>query len=86
MKIIIKSDIVTALKSVGLQNGDSVMVHTSLGQIGYVCGGAQTIIESLIDVVGQNVTIMMPTQSWKMVFVSRKLMKHCMLMERTSKI
>ena len=36
MKTIIKSDIVSALKSVGLQNGDSVMVHTSLGQIGYV--------------------------------------------------
>ena len=34
MKTIIKSDIVSALKSVGLQNGDSVMVHTSLGQIG----------------------------------------------------
>jgi aminoglycoside 3-N-acetyltransferase len=65
MKTIIKSDIVSALKSVGLQNGDSVMVHTSLGQIGYVCGGAQTIIEALIDVVGQNGTIMMPTQSWK---------------------
>ena len=28
MKTIIKSDIVSALKSVGLQNGDSVMVHT----------------------------------------------------------
>ena len=66
MKTIIKSDIVSALKSVGLQNGDSVMVHTSLGQIGYVCGGAQTIIEALIDVVGQNGTIMMPTQSWRM--------------------
>jgi hypothetical protein len=26
-------------------------IHTSLGQIGYVCGGAQTIIEALIDVV-----------------------------------
>ncbi|MBQ5473610.1 MAG: AAC(3) family N-acetyltransferase, partial [Lachnospiraceae bacterium] len=50
------------------------------------CGGAQTIIEALIDVVGQNGTIMMPTQSWRMVFVSGKLMKHCMLMERTSKI
>ncbi len=86
MKTIIKSDIVSALKSVGLQNGDSVMVHTSLGQIGYVCGGAQTIIEALIDVVGQNGTIMMPTQSWRMVFVFGKLMKHCMLMERTSKI
>ncbi len=65
MKIVIKSDVVDALRSVGLQSGDSVMVHTSLGQIGYVCGGAQTVIEALIEVVGQQGTIMMPTQSWK---------------------
>ena len=65
MKTIIKSDIVDALKNVGLQAGDFVMVHTSLGKLGYVCGGAQTVIEALIEVVGDEGTIMMPTQSWK---------------------
>ena len=65
MKTILKSDIVKALKRVGLQSGDSVMVHTSLRRIGYVCGGAQTIIEALIETVGGEGTIMMPTQSWK---------------------
>ena len=65
MKTVIKSDIINALRGVGLSGGDSVMVHTSLGQIGYVCGGAQTVIEALIEVVGQDGTIMMPTQSWK---------------------
>ena len=65
MKTIIKSDITDAIKAVGLQKGDSVMVHTSLGKIGYVCGGAQTVIEALIETVGENGTIMMPTQSWK---------------------
>ncbi|MCR5054346.1 MAG: AAC(3) family N-acetyltransferase [Lachnospiraceae bacterium] len=65
MKTVIKSDIINALRGVGLNTGDSVMVHTSLGQIGYVCGGAQTVIEALIEVVGQDGTIMMPTQSWK---------------------
>ncbi|RKM59432.1 aminoglycoside N(3)-acetyltransferase [Butyrivibrio sp. CB08] len=65
MKTIIKSDIVDALKNAGLQAGDSVMVHTSLGKLGYVCGGAQTVIEALIEVVGDEGTIMMPTQSWK---------------------
>ena len=44
MKTVVKSDIADALKSVGLRNGDSVMVHTSLGKIGYVCGGAQAVI------------------------------------------
>jgi aminoglycoside 3-N-acetyltransferase len=65
MKTVFKSDIADALKSAGVQRGDSVMVHTSLGKIGYVCGGAQTVIEALIETVGEDGTIMMPTQSWK---------------------
>ena len=43
MKTVFKSDIIDALKRAGLQKGDSVMVHTSLGKIGYVCGGAQAV-------------------------------------------
>ncbi len=65
MKTIIKQDIVDALRNVGLERGDTVIVHTSLGRIGYVCGGAQTVIEALTEVVGEDGTIMMPTQSWK---------------------
>ena len=65
MKPITKADLKTAFLSVGLQNGATVMVHTSLGKIGYVCGGAQTVIEALIETVGSGGTIMMPTQSWK---------------------
>ena len=65
MKTVVKSDIADALRSIGLQRGDSVMVHTSLGKIGYVCGGAQAVIEALIETVGDMGTIMMPTQSWK---------------------
>ena len=65
MKTIFKADIADALKTAGLQRGDTVMVHTSLGKIGYVCGGAQAVIEALIGAVGEDGTIMMPTQSWK---------------------
>ncbi|SCZ77779.1 aminoglycoside N(3)-acetyltransferase [Pseudobutyrivibrio xylanivorans] len=65
MKPVMKNEIIDALRNVGLIAGDAVMVHTSLSHIGYVCGGAQTIIEALIDVVGQEGTIIMPTQSWK---------------------
>lgn len=64
MEVVIKEDIVKELQRMGLSNGDTVMVHTSLKNIGYVCGGAQTVIEALMEVVGVG-TIMMPTQSWK---------------------
>lgn len=65
MNVIIKEDIVKAFRNVGLKKDDVVMVHTSLKSMGYVCGGAQTVIEALIEGVGENGTIMMPTQSWK---------------------
>lgn len=65
MKPITKNDVMSALSAVGLKKGQAVMVHTSLSSIGYVCGGAQTIIEALIETVGPEGTIMMPTQSWK---------------------
>jgi len=65
MKVVLKEDIVKELKRIGLKKGDNVMVHTSLKSMGYVCGGASGIIEALIEVVGDEGTIMMPTQSWK---------------------
>ncbi len=64
-KVVLPEEIECALREVGLKEGDNVMVHTSLGSMGYVCGGAQTIIEVLLKVVGPEGTVMMPTQSWK---------------------
>ncbi|MBR0217606.1 MAG: AAC(3) family N-acetyltransferase [Clostridia bacterium] len=65
MKPIVKSEILSAFQALGLEKGASVMVHTSLSKIGYVCGGAQTVIEALLEAVGGEGTVMMPAQSWK---------------------
>lgn len=62
---ITKKEISDALTNLGLNAEDAVMVHASLSNIGYVCGGAQTIIEALIETVGNEGTVMMPAQSWK---------------------
>lgn len=64
-KLVLKEDILSALKEVGVQEGQNIMVHTSLKSLGYVCGGAQVVIEALLESVGSMGTIMMPTQSWK---------------------
>lgn len=65
MKAVTKEEIKKELIDLGLKKGDNCIVHTSLRSMGYVCGGAQTIIEALIEIVGEEGTIMMPTQSWK---------------------
>lgn len=64
-KIVLKQDILSALSEVGVCNGQTIMVHTSLSSLGFVCGGAQVIIKALLETVGTEGTIMMPTQSWK---------------------
>lgn len=64
-RIVIKEDILNALKKAGVRAGQVVMVHTSLKSLGFVCGGAQTVIEAILECVGDDGTIMMPTQSWK---------------------
>lgn len=64
-QIVLKQDILDALSAVGMCAGQTVMVHCSLSSLGYVCGGAQPVIEALLQTVGEAGTIMMPTQSWK---------------------
>lgn len=64
-KIVLKQDILEALEKVGVCKGQVLMVHTSLSSLGYVCGGAQVVIEALLETVGREGTIMMPAQSWK---------------------
>ena len=65
MRVVLKEEIIQKLREVGPETRDAVMAHTALKRMGYVCGGAQTVIEALMEVVGENGTIMMPTQSWK---------------------
>lgn len=64
-KLVLKQDILQALEQAGVRSGQTIMVHTSLSSLGFVCGGPQIVIEALMEAVGDEGTIMMPTQSWK---------------------
>ncbi len=56
-----KSDIARGLRELGLNKGDGVLVHSSLSSFGYVVGGANTVIDALLEVVGEEGTILVPT-------------------------
>ncbi|HEY3298128.1 MAG TPA: AAC(3) family N-acetyltransferase [Armatimonadota bacterium] len=56
-----RSDIAAGLRSLGLSAGDTVLVHSSLKSFGHVEGGAETVIEALLEVVGSRGCIVMPT-------------------------
>lgn len=64
-KIVLKQDILHALQQVGVKKGQTILVHTSLSALGFVCGGAEIVIEALQEAVCSEGTLIMPTQSWK---------------------
>ncbi|MBN1686700.1 MAG: AAC(3) family N-acetyltransferase [Spirochaetales bacterium] len=51
------------LVAVGLEPGMTVIVHTSLSSLGWVCGGAQTLITALMEMVRPYGNIVMPAHS-----------------------
>jgi aminoglycoside 3-N-acetyltransferase len=57
------ASLVADLRSLGVTAGMTVMVHSSLSRLGYVAGGAQAVVQALLEAVGTDGTIMMPTHS-----------------------
>ena len=51
------------LEQLGVQSGDRLIVHTAMGSLGWVNGGAVAYIQALQDAVGDTGSIAMPTQS-----------------------
>ncbi|HOJ10030.1 MAG TPA: AAC(3) family N-acetyltransferase [Clostridiales bacterium] len=59
--IINKEDIKFSLELMGIVKGDVLIVHSSLSSIGYVDGGADSVIDALLETVGDEGTIVMST-------------------------
>jgi len=51
------------LTKLGIRRGDILLVHSSLSSLGWVCGGAQSVILALMNVVGNDGTLIMPAHS-----------------------
>ncbi|MCK5759394.1 MAG: AAC(3) family N-acetyltransferase [Clostridiales bacterium] len=51
------------LIDLGIKKGDILLVHSSLSSIGWICGGPQALIETLLKSVGKNGTLVMPAHS-----------------------
>ena len=54
-----QQDIEDGLQKLGLGRGDAVEVHSSLSSFGYVQGGASTVVDALINVVGEDGALVM---------------------------
>jgi aminoglycoside 3-N-acetyltransferase len=61
--VITRQQIIDQLRANGVADGMTLMVHSSLRAFGYVCGGAQTVVDALLEVVGYEGTIVVSMQT-----------------------
>jgi aminoglycoside N3'-acetyltransferase len=59
--MITKERLVRDLHLMGLSAGMDVMVHSALSRIGYVRGGADTVVDALLEAIGPEGTLLMPS-------------------------
>lgn len=58
-----KSEFKGVLQSLGIQAGDTLVDHTKMSSLPYIIGDQRTIVESLLEVLGSNGTLIMPSQN-----------------------
>ncbi len=58
-----RESLASGLRGIGLRAGDTVLAHSSLSSLGWVCGGPATVVRALLDVLGDDGTLVVPTQT-----------------------
>ncbi|MFG2130188.1 aminoglycoside N(3)-acetyltransferase [Streptomyces sp. NPDC048751] len=51
------------LRALGVKPGEILLVHSSLSSLGWVCGGAVAVVQGLLDALGPDGTLVVPTHS-----------------------
>ena len=62
-----RATILSGLRDVGVTSGDVLLVHSSLRSFGYVTGGAETVIDALLESVGDGGTLLVPTLTFSVL-------------------
>jgi len=66
-KVINKEQIKEDLLKLGIRRGNLVALHSSLSSIGYVEGGADTVVDAFLEILGKEGTLMVPTFTYSFV-------------------
>ena len=55
-----KIQLLEQLRAIGIETGDTLLVHSALSKMGYIKGGPTTVVDVLFDAVGEEGHVLMP--------------------------
>lgn len=61
--LVTRSTLAEQLGHLGVTPGETLLVHSSLSSLGWVNGGAVAVVQGLLDALGPDGTLVVPTQS-----------------------
>ncbi|MER6687979.1 aminoglycoside N(3)-acetyltransferase [Streptomyces minutiscleroticus] len=61
--LVTRAGLADELRGLGVRSGETLLVHSSLSSLGWVCGGAVAVVQALLDVLGPDGTLVVPTQT-----------------------
>jgi aminoglycoside 3-N-acetyltransferase len=63
MEAIARTRLAAELRRLGLAPGGIAMVHTRMSALGWVIGGSETVVRALLDALGPDGTLVVPTHT-----------------------
>ncbi|NEB08116.1 AAC(3) family N-acetyltransferase [Streptomyces coelicoflavus] len=61
--LVTRGTLADGLRALGVRTGDTLLAHSSLSSLGWVCGGPVAVVRALLDVLGPDGTLVVPTQT-----------------------
>jgi aminoglycoside 3-N-acetyltransferase len=61
--LVTRATLAADLRALGVRPGETLLAHTSLSSLGWVNGGAVAVVQGLLDTLGPDGTLVVPTQT-----------------------
>jgi len=58
-----RESLLSGLRALGVRRGDTLIVHSAMSRVGWVCGREAAVVQALLDAVGRTGTLVMPAHS-----------------------
>ncbi|MET7457598.1 AAC(3) family N-acetyltransferase [Streptomyces sp. NPDC005574] len=61
--LVTRGTMAAQLRELGVRPGETLLVHSSLSSLGWVCGGPVAVVRALLDALAPGGTLVVPTQT-----------------------